>query len=570
MAINAGDITWNIGADLKGFQKGVDSAKKQAKGVASSIAKNSKAIGASLAVVGGAITATLGKTVQHFAAIGDQIQKMSIKTGVSTEALSQLGFVAEQSGTSIEVLGKAFKNQADFLEDARDGLSTSTDAMEKLGLSMDDFEGKNPEEVFMMLSESIASIEDPMQRAALANDVFKRSGSELLPMFASGAAGIREMREEAERLGISMSQEQADSAAKFTDTLNSLKKSFSGIALQIGSALVPILNVMMERLTVIVSGVSSWMANNQALTATIISVVGAIGGIALALAPVFLLLPGIIAAFGAVSAAGALLAAKITLGVVAAFLLLRPLLQNVVVWVKANWDQISGIFKTYVNIIITSLKTFGTLLGAAFKLAAAILTGFGKGVGDIFSSITGTVDIESMTFLDIIEFLVKQIEAVSKEILAVVGELSKWLELHWQDIVKSVRWAVNNIINPLGNLASKFIAAKNKITSAVNAIIGAWNKLISKKGEVDVGGGGGANGFAGFSGGGGTIGSAPSGFGGFSAGASRGSSSRGAVSVSPSIVVNIDGSGLSASELYAEFEAKLFDSMATNLKIAMG
>jgi len=307
MAINAGDIQWNIGADLKGFKSGMAEASKSAKSMGAKFAKHSKAIGAGMTVAGGVITASLGKAVASFAKTGDQVQKMAIRTGVSTEALSELGFAAEQSGTNIEALGKGFKAQADFLEDAKDGLSTATDAMDKLGLSLSDLQGKSPEDVFMILGDAIGGIEDPMQRAALANDVFRRSGVELLPMFASGKAGIKALREEAQRLGISLSQDQANSAAKFTDTMNSLKNSMSGVAIQIGGALVPVLNSLVERLTPVISRITSWMQANPTLTGSIVMITGAVGGLMLALGPLIIALPGLVTAFGLLKGAAMLL-----------------------------------------------------------------------------------------------------------------------------------------------------------------------------------------------------------------------------------------------------------------------
>ena len=307
MAIEAGDIQWNIGADLKGFKAGMAEASKSAKSMGAKFAKHSKAIGAGMTVAGGVITASLGKAVSSFAKTGDQVQKMALKTGVSTEALSELGFAAEQSGTNIETLGKGFKAQADFLEDAKDGLSTATDAMDKLGLSLSDLQGKSPEEVFSILGGAIGDIEDPLQKAALANDVFKRSGVELLPMFASGKAGIQALREEAQRLGVSLSQDQANSAAKFTDTMNSLKHSMSGVAIQIGGALVPVLNSLIERLTPVISRITSWMQANPGLTGSIAMITGAVGGLMITLGPLIIALPGLVTAFGLLKGAALLL-----------------------------------------------------------------------------------------------------------------------------------------------------------------------------------------------------------------------------------------------------------------------
>ena len=348
MALNAGDVVWNIGANLEAFKKGMNQAQKGGKKLGAALVKNSRAIGLGFAAAGGAVTAFVGSSVKGFVTLGDAVQKMSIRTGASTEAISELKFAAEQSGASMETVGKAFKAQADFLEDAKDGLSTSTDAMDKLGLTLEDLAGKTPEQVFMTLSSAIGGIQDPLQRAALANDVFKRSGQELLPMFAQGAEGIAALRAEAQALGVSLSQEQADAAAKFADSMNSLKTSMSGVGIQIGSILVPLLTSFVNSVTPIITKLSAWAAENPKIAKTILIVVAAVGAFMLALAPLLIVLPGIIAAFGvAVSAAaffgttiGGLIA--IIAAVVATVFALGVVIVKNWTWIK---DSVVNIFR---------------------------------------------------------------------------------------------------------------------------------------------------------------------------------------------------------------------------------
>jgi hypothetical protein len=387
MAIKAGDIIWTIGAKTGALDKALKKSATKAQAMAQKFGGASRAIGVGFTVAGAAITASLTKSIMHFVKTGDAVQKMAIRTGASTEAISELGFAAEQSGSSMEAIGKAFKAQANFMEDANDGLSTSTLALDKLGLSVEMLKGQTPEQVFMTLSSAIASIEDPMQRAALANDVFARSGTELLPLFASGAAGIANLRAEAEALGISLSQEQADSAAQFGDSLNSLKKSLGAVGLQIGEALVPVLNDLMPKVTEMVTTIIDWMKANKPLVEKILLVVGAVGGMMTVLGPLLVILPGLILAFKGIAAIAGVVASAFGL-LFSPIGLLVAAVAGLAYVIVSNWDWIksktSEVFSAIGGIIGNAARFWMDKLQPVWNFISNILGGIAELLG--FSS----------------------------------------------------------------------------------------------------------------------------------------------------------------------------------------
>ena len=118
-------------------------------------------------------------------------------------------------------------------------LALPPDALAALGLSVEQLQGLNPEEQFFMLANALAKVENASERAALAQRIFGRSGTELLPLFAKGAAGMEALRQQARDLGIVMSGEAAAGAADFKDAQNELKAAISGVALQFAGKLVP-------------------------------------------------------------------------------------------------------------------------------------------------------------------------------------------------------------------------------------------------------------------------------------------------------------------------------------------
>ena len=203
-------------------------------------------IAAGAAAVGG-IAAFAKSSISAFAQAGDEVQKMALRTGFTTEALSELKHAAELSGASLSSMENGVKRMQRTILDAENGLSTATDAFEMLGIEMADVEGKTPEEQFTLLSGALADVEDASRRSALAQQVFGRAGTQLLPMLAAGKDGLAAMRQEAHDLGIVFDQDAANSAAEYQDSLTKLKGAFQGIQFAVGKALVPVLGPVREK-----------------------------------------------------------------------------------------------------------------------------------------------------------------------------------------------------------------------------------------------------------------------------------------------------------------------------------
>ena len=66
--------------------------------------QNIQAIGRQLFTIGAAVGGVLAVAAKGFASWGDSLSKMSGRTGVSAQALSELAYAAQQSGTDVATL----------------------------------------------------------------------------------------------------------------------------------------------------------------------------------------------------------------------------------------------------------------------------------------------------------------------------------------------------------------------------------------------------------------------------------------------------------------------------------
>ncbi len=259
----------------KGLQRAGASLKRFGAGVG--------AAGTKLAGLGTAILAPLGAAVAVFTDMGDRLNKMAGRTGVAVEQLTALKFAAEQSGTSLETVEKGILKMNQAIMKAKDGAKGTTEALGKLGLSVDDLDGLNPDEQFKLIADRLSQIEDPGLKAALAMQLFGKAGAEMLNLINGGAAGIEALTKRAEELGIVLSTEDANAAAKFSDTMHELTSILKVAIFNIGASLAPLLTQLVGSLTSTAIAAGKWLNENRGLVISIAKLGAGLlaGGVAL-------------------------------------------------------------------------------------------------------------------------------------------------------------------------------------------------------------------------------------------------------------------------------------------------
>ena len=240
------------------------------------IALTSGRVGTALLGAGGEIAAPLLAAVGQFAKLGDQVHKMSLRTGIGAKELSAYNHALQLSGSSIESFERGIRNMQKSIFDAGQGLKTPQIALDELGLSVKDFQGLAPEKQFELIADRIAKIEDPSKQAALAFKLFGKSGTDLLPLIKSGAEGLAAMKQEAEELGVTMSEEDAQAAADFEDAMTRLKNSLVGAGASIAKAILPALLDFIDYATESMKTIAQWVGEHRGFTAALLAVGAAV------------------------------------------------------------------------------------------------------------------------------------------------------------------------------------------------------------------------------------------------------------------------------------------------------
>ncbi|MBA7522472.1 hypothetical protein ES705_14591 [subsurface metagenome] len=287
------DVLINILGDASKLKGELDKAGKNVTSFSDKVVK----IGKVAAIAGAAVTAAFTAVVLKTASVGDQFDKMSLRTGVAVEDLSALAYAADISGSDIGTLEKGLKALTKVMDDASRGIGEGLDAFNELDIAVVDTEGnlRSTVDVLKEAATKISAIEDPTKQVAYAMDLFgSRAGPQLLPLLKMGEAGIVDLMAKAKELGIVVSTEAATAAAEFTDRLTDLKGSLAGVGRMIGDTLIPIITPLIEKATGIVAKVQEWAEENADMVEGIVKWTAGLGLALAILGPIAVILPSLI------------------------------------------------------------------------------------------------------------------------------------------------------------------------------------------------------------------------------------------------------------------------------------
>ena len=246
-----------FGDEIKKTGKETEQAGDQFQKVGEVLKTVGKAMAAAAAAIGtGAVAA--GKKIWDMAndtaAAGDTVDKMSQKLGLSAKAYQEWDYVLSQSGADIESMGAGFKSLTNLVDKATSGNDAAAASFEKLGISTKDLKDMSREDIFALTVKRMQEMGDTTDRAALANTIFGKSGQNLAPLLNQTAEATQELMDKANELGFVMSDEAVDASVKFTDSMDTLKRTFEGVKNSITSELLPGLTSITDGLTLLLTG----------------------------------------------------------------------------------------------------------------------------------------------------------------------------------------------------------------------------------------------------------------------------------------------------------------------------
>ncbi len=215
MAISAEQLNIILTAKDREFARAMERNQRRverfAKQSNKSLGSTSKAFGALSksaaaflpALSAGALVAGVKRVTSQL----DEIGKTADRIGITTDALQLLRVTAESAGVAQGSLDNSIEKLGKGLAEATQGIGTAKDALEVLGLNARDLIDLGLDGAMGAIAEEINKLPTPMEKTAIATQLFGRSGAPMLNLLREGADGMARMQQEARELGVVIDEE---------------------------------------------------------------------------------------------------------------------------------------------------------------------------------------------------------------------------------------------------------------------------------------------------------------------------------------------------------------------------
>lgn len=357
-----------------------DKVAQGASKIADSTRALSAAAGAGLAAIGGAAYSAVTSA--------DDLNTLAKQTGFTTAELQKMKYAADLVDVSMEdITASSVKLKMNMASESDSVVS----AFSQLGVSTHTANGelRDSTTVYWEVVEALSHVTNETERDTLAMTILGEGADSLAGIIDDGGAALRAYGDDAERLGLILSQDTLDGLNQVNDKIDETKAKAQATLAVAGAkaveALLPVIDQIVAMLANVLLWIGSLDSSQIRMLVTILAVVAAISPIASIVAgianAVSALIP-VIMAMNTALAANPIIATilLISLAVAAVAAATYAVISNLDL-VKAAcgklWEYIKAGFQQMIDAISTILKVFCIALAlpfyAIYELAKAVM-----------------------------------------------------------------------------------------------------------------------------------------------------------------------------------------------------
>lgn len=182
------------------------------------------AFGGAIAGAAGAALQALSAQINKFIDTGVAIGKLQQATGMAASDLSALSQIAAEGEVSFDQFRGAMTRFARVIAETKGP-------------------GADMRKELMAVADQFAAMPDGPQKAALAMEMFGRSGEALIPILSQGSAALKEYAADLEKAGTVMNDSMVEAANRADDALDRMNRSNEALGVVMADKVVPITTI---------------------------------------------------------------------------------------------------------------------------------------------------------------------------------------------------------------------------------------------------------------------------------------------------------------------------------------
>ena len=460
--------------DAGGFSETMKTAEDIAQTAGGSISsKLGKGLGdlgklAAGAIVGGATAAVgaMGASLVAATKWADKLDSIGDVLGTSANDSAALAIAFQRVGGNVEDMTAQMGKFTTGLFDAKGELGPTGTVLKNWGISFRDANGHMlpTTDILKNVSKVVASLPDGLQKTDLMMSLFGKSGKDLSDVMDSLAhGGLEAAGKQAKQFGLAIGEDGVNRAIEMKKSMADLGTAFQGIAVTVGSQLLPILVPLIQQFAGWVSSVMPDVRN--AIEGVGKSLGTGSGGLSERI--------GGVVAFVQTNWPMVRMTFNDVFNAVKGFIenTLAPALQfiiaragDVINWVRTNWPQIRQIAES----VFAAIKGFvETVLVPAFNFIV-------KEAGKVVAWVTENWPLIKQTA-----------ETIFNAVKKVVETVVKWISDNWPQISKVIGDVFTAVKNIIEGAVSVFAGIIKTAMQIINGDwTGAWESIKAVFGTI--------------------------------------------------------------------------------------
>src|SRR5512139_1047157 len=246
-----------LNGDVGGFIKSMKQAESQSSSSSNIIQNALSGIGtvAKVAAAGAvaAIGAVSGAAIAGVAAFNSwagELDSIGDVLGTSADESAALAVAIGRVGGDVQGITGQMARLVNGLEDAKGKLGPAGKLLNEMGVSFRNVKGEMlpATEILTAVADKIAAMPDGLEKTRVMTELFGKSGKDLSDtMNALANGGLKAAEEKARKLGLAIGDDGVNRSIEFGKSLEDLKMTAQGLAVSIGSTIIPLIQPLIQK-----------------------------------------------------------------------------------------------------------------------------------------------------------------------------------------------------------------------------------------------------------------------------------------------------------------------------------